>query len=355
MLKINGKQIDLKTVYPDIPSVTNKLKILALENGVIKWITQSRPIIISSQSISTKVGQSFSYFIEALNPVTSYTAFGLPLGTIINNSTGEISGTINSTGQYTFSIRAENLSGSDQKNITITVVSDLGNTRAVNFPSSTSRINFKNILNKAGNAQFSISVWFYIQNFDNNLNVIIGKYNANGNNLRGYCLAIDESIKKVLFFMLNNTTNGYIIRARSNLRLNTWYHVCITKAAFLGISNINMYINGVKETYDILLNTLNTNQTTSNDQLFIGNDESLTNGFLGNIDEVSYWNRELFENEVKLIYESERGLNLNNLSFTDALDAWWRMGDGDTGTTIVSSGPTTYNGTLQNGANFVNI
>ncbi len=77
------------------------------------------PIITSSLSANTRVGDSFYYSIVATQAPTSYTAAPLPSGLTLSGST--ISGTPTSEGVFTIPIAASNGVGSASANLIITV------------------------------------------------------------------------------------------------------------------------------------------------------------------------------------------------------------------------------------------
>ena len=72
----------------------------------------SAPIITSNLTDSGTAGQAFSYQITASNSPTGYGASGLPDGLSIDTSSGIISGTPTSGGDYSVLISASNSQGS---------------------------------------------------------------------------------------------------------------------------------------------------------------------------------------------------------------------------------------------------
>ncbi len=79
------------------------------------------PEIISSLAATGNIGEPFSYTITANNNPTTYGAFDLPQGLSINTSTGEISGVPLAGGKSTVRITATNTTGTDTKELIITV------------------------------------------------------------------------------------------------------------------------------------------------------------------------------------------------------------------------------------------
>jgi|GEM_PF-3570586 hypothetical protein len=69
------------------------------------------PVITSSGTANGVAGSAFSFSIIATNSPTGYTATGLPSGLSINTSTGVITGTVVTAGNYNTTITAANATG----------------------------------------------------------------------------------------------------------------------------------------------------------------------------------------------------------------------------------------------------
>jgi len=78
---------------------------------VLEGITPIPPTIISSQSVTGKVGATFGYTILGSNNPIKFTAAPLPSGLRINTKTGKISGTPRSADTYTVNIGVSNTGG----------------------------------------------------------------------------------------------------------------------------------------------------------------------------------------------------------------------------------------------------
>jgi O-glycosyl hydrolase len=79
------------------------------------------PVITSASTAACGVGLACSYQITASNSPTSYSASGLPSTMSINTSTGLISGTPTTFGNYTVTLGASNSSGTGNLTLTLTV------------------------------------------------------------------------------------------------------------------------------------------------------------------------------------------------------------------------------------------
>jgi hypothetical protein len=70
--------------------------------------------------------------------------------------------------------------------------------------------------------------------------------------------------------------------------------------------------------------------------------------FLGNIDEVSIWDAILTDTDISNIYNSGTPNNLAVHAKAANLQAWYRMGDGDTFPTVTDNSSNTNDGTMNN-------
>ncbi len=79
------------------------------------------PEISGNLTATTIVGAPFSYAINTTGGATSYSAVNLPDGLTIDNTTGVISGTVNTVGIYPVTVSATNTSGTGMATIVLTV------------------------------------------------------------------------------------------------------------------------------------------------------------------------------------------------------------------------------------------
>ena len=94
----------------------SKLLLLSVESS-----TQAAPIITSSASVSAKVGDNFTYQILATNTPTSYAAQNLPTGLSMDASSGLITGSVSTAGNYSATIQAGNSGGNGTQALSITI------------------------------------------------------------------------------------------------------------------------------------------------------------------------------------------------------------------------------------------
>ena len=101
----------------------------------------SAPIIITTRLSDGGVGTAYSQTLEATGtaPITWNVAGGtLPAGLSLNESTGEIGGKPTTAGTFSFTVKAENSTGSDTKELSITVASPI----TVTLPSGAASLDF---------------------------------------------------------------------------------------------------------------------------------------------------------------------------------------------------------------------
>jgi len=94
----------------------SKLLLLSVESS-----TQAAPIITSSASVSGKAGDNFTYQILATNTPTSYAAQNLPTGLSMDASSGLITGSVATAGNYSATIQAGNSGGNGTQALSITI------------------------------------------------------------------------------------------------------------------------------------------------------------------------------------------------------------------------------------------
>jgi hypothetical protein len=110
-----------------------------------------------------------------------------------------------------------------------------------------------------------------------------------------------------------------------------WHHIVMTYED--ATDTLTIYKDGAEETPATQINQAFTGLRFSAVPFTIG-DSLLATPFNGNIDEVSFWSVALSLSEIGDIYNSGKPNNLKTHTQSANLVSWWRMGDGDNGTTI---------------------
>ena len=106
------------------------------------------------------------------------------------------------------------------------------------------------------------------------------------------------------------------------LTINNWYNIVGVydeDGGTAGVGQLKLYVNGVlKATVDG-----SGHDTGTGYDLYIGKSENNFSHFIGNIDEVSFYDYPLTSGNVTTIYNSGSPASLTSLSPT----SWWRMGE----------------------------
>lgn len=174
---------------------------------------------------------------------------------------------------------------------------------------------------------FSISGWFYFDTLG--VQYIFSK--AKTTSVQEGIYAYMRSDDKIQFVLrgTSGTTNAVSFYSNTTLNTSTWYHLTFTYDGTSLVSGANIYINNSvvtkNTTYDALSSSIS---NTGNFEIGDFNANSIP--FDGYIDEVSIWDKELSSTEVTELYNSGCPNDLNSHSAYANLVSWWRMGDGDT-------------------------
>jgi hypothetical protein len=194
-------------------------------------------------------------------------------------------------------------------------------TRSFSFDGVDDYVNCGNSITNLQTGDISFSAWIYPTSFSS------------------YNYFLDSgaiTTKKGIFAGLQITT-GFVALARKTavtdtrcntgwvdcgLTINNWYNIVGVydeDGGTAGVGQLKLYVNGVlKATVD------GSGQDTGTGyDLYIGKSENNFSHFIGNIDEVSFYDYPLTSGNVTTIYNSGSPANLTSLSPT----SWWRMGE----------------------------
>ena len=242
------------------------------------------------------------------------------------------------------------LSYSPETNLTGTAAApSFTNTLSTLFDGVDDRVEINNTLG-SGYAELSISTWVKYNNnlaTSNQYHEIVAKIGPSFGNsfvLRNMRSGASSNGGE-LYFNVHTPNGSFSAFSGVVPSQNVWYNIVGTYDG----SNLKIYIDGVLKATTSASGNIN-----SNTELLMLGDAGYGgfSAFLsGNLDEVSIYSRGLTQSEVTSIYNS--GVP-NDVSTISDIEAWWRMGDGDTANTITDNVGSN-NGTMVNmsSSNFV--
>lgn len=222
-------------------------------------------------------------------------------------------------------------------------ISDYINQYSLRFDGVNDYVDFGNVLGFEHTASFSFSQWVNMTSgqqgtlFSKMLNASV----------RGYNVGISPTTIE-FFIGLNTGGDGARIHATGlTLHDGSWHHVVCTYDGTKVTSGMNIYLDGalfspVQIVEDALIASILNTQT-----LKFGN---LTgNLYDDKADDISIWNKKLNASEVSAIYNNGSPNDLTQHSASANLVGYWRMGDGDSGTTVLDHSVNNNHGTLMGG------
>ena len=168
---------------------------------------------------------------------------------------------------------------------------------------------------------FSISTWVKPTSFATARTIFFRSLGSPS--FLGYNLEITTGGK--LRMLRNGGTAGSITTSTETVPTGVWSLVVCTKGAG---TNFKLYIGDTETAYD-LQSAVDPTSNTSNARIGgTGNIAGWVNRWwLGNLDEIALWNKELTSVEVTEILNIDRPNNLSAHSAAANIVPWWRMGD----------------------------
>jgi len=176
--------------------------------------------------------------------------------------------------------------------------------------------------------------------------ILLGKYNTTGNQRSWY---IGASTNKFLVVLCEDGTAANKNYHTSVVAYDSaWHHICFT---YDGNNTLKLYVDGVEDTSvtkttDGAMTTLH--NSTSDFALGASNGTNPTSYATASLDEVAIWDAALTATQVSQLYMDGAPVDLSVHSASSDLQAWWRMGDGDTFPTLTDSSSNSNDGTMTN-------
>ncbi len=175
---------------------------------------------------------------------------------------------------------------------------------------------------------WSIGLWVKPQNVAGN-RILFGKAGPSPN-VNGYMLRHNTGGQ--LYLQMRTSTVNRAHTFNSTLTAGVWQHVMFTYSGSGDMNGIKIYLNGVLDS--TLPGSASLTGTLLGGWDFILGSRTGTFFYVGNMDEVTVWNKSLSQSEVTELYNSGSPLNPTSHSAVGNLQSHYRCGDGDTYPTI---------------------
>lgn len=218
----------------------------------------------------------------------------------------------------------------------------MANVYSVNFDGVNDYVSFGDNFDFEHNQAFSISFWVKPNNVAAQ-RCMISKV-SNDVNVYGY--SFQHTATGALYVQMRAT--GALLSPHtftSTLTAGVWQHVVLTYAGASNINGARAYLNAVVGDTP---GSAALSGTWGNTNNFVAGVRGVSAfPFVGQIDELSVWDKALSAAEVTELYNSGQPNDLNDHSAFSNLLSWWRMGDDDTYPTILDN-KGSINGTMTN-------
>jgi len=219
----------------------------------------------------------------------------------------------------------------------------IANTLSTSFNGADEYINFGNSLPLTSSTPFTVAFYLNVQTLPTLNSGILVKKNDNGGAATGYAILIEDSSEALEVRFANGTTE--VIASGPVISEDTWYHFVITYNGDGDISNIEIWSDGVQFSATYTGTTIGS--ITNSSDLVMG---AFSNNIRHSdcyISEMMIWNRVITNQEISDLYNSGNLIDPSEHSTLNDIFTWWRMGEGDSATTVFDA-VGSVNGTLVN-------
>lgn len=179
------------------------------------------------------------------------------------------------------------------------------------------------------NSAWSLSMWVKPNNIAAS-RILFSKAGV-APNIRGYMLRHNATTGQ-LFLQMRTSTVNRSHTFNSALTAGVWQHVMFTYNGGGNMNGIKVYLDGVLDSN--LPGSASLTGTLFEGQSFQLGSRNSGFYYVGNMDEVTIWNKELSASEVTELYNAGSPLAPTSHSAVGNLASWYRMGDGDTHPTV---------------------
>jgi hypothetical protein len=190
------------------------------------------------------------------------------------------------------------------------------------------------VLDTDGDSPFSMSVWFKANLIATDM-ALLSKISTP---LNGYLFRLDAPSGGIEMFLSSDWLGGDYFRIRStviNWDDNAWHNTVVTYDGSRTLAGLKMYADGAAlATFQSGGTTVLAGSTSNPGAIFRHGQSGVTAwNFTGNMDETSWWQKELSLTEIQEIYNVGEPSDLLSHTAETDLVSWWRV-DGDAGPTL---------------------
>ncbi|UCH82621.1 MAG: putative Ig domain-containing protein [Candidatus Latescibacterota bacterium] len=246
------------------------------------------PTIISMAVTDAKVGQLYTYDVEAIGtPAPTFQLTTNPAGMTIDANTGVIQWTPASAGSEPVTVVATNSAGTDDQSFTINVTEPLlcpdgvvaywkldetsgtsyadsydgnhgqastsaptpaagivGGAQDFNGTSDRITVDDDPSLDWAGNQSLTIELWAKFTNVSGQNKVMIGRDDGGGGRPHWW-IGAQQNSGKAMFVLFDTNNNGTYIVGSTSLNDDNWHYITAVKDE--SVDRIRLYVDGVKQ------------------------------------------------------------------------------------------------------------
>ncbi len=176
------------------------------------------------------------------------------------------------------------------------------------------------------NLAFSVSFWAifdntggaqpFVSNFDNN------------DSDKGWQVEKLGTNRRIRFTLEGPGSDRIRHDGTTQLTTAIWYHIVCTYDGLGVVAGTNIYLDGVLETTFGSTDNLSGSSIVGNGRMYLGSKPQLNQFFEGNMDEISFWDKELSLAEVGALRTGSVPADLSAVAFESNLVSWYR-GDND--------------------------
>lgn len=204
------------------------------------------------------------------------------------------------------------------------------NTYSTNFDGVNDYCTGGNVFNFDRTNPFSIVMWIR----PNDMSALSTLYSKVTSDANEYGILLQITDGQVLFLSMKTASETRTQTFSIMLNQLSWQHVAITYDGSSDISGARIYVNSIVDRTPTPATLTATLLASQNARIGTGNLEDYYNGY---IDEVGVFDAALTAAQVTEIFNDGLPIDLEDVSTSDDLVSYYRMGDGDTYPTITDN------------------